>query len=285
MMQHPGIRAQVILDSVSPDGYRLTTVQYRAPRCILAEINTHRDFSRNARSSRAVPVARLVDEIRREPFVPLWTRNQPGMQGQMLDPDSREAQRLFAAWSIAKHAAVAAAEELAMLGAHKQVVNRVLEPFAWVDGLISSTRWENFFVLRCHEDAEPHMQALAYAIRDTLAASTPRETPPGAWHLPYILDSERADSCWDLDSLKLISAARCARVSYKPFDADDVDPDRDLARGRAMLEARPLHASPFEHVATPDERYGTAWVSLHDHGNFTGWRQLRRMIPLNTVRG
>jgi len=279
------ISATVILDSVSERGDRLTTVQYRAPRCILAEINTHRVFSRNARSSRAVPTVKLMDEVRHDPFIPVWTRNQPGMQGRGLitGPD---AQALTSEWLVARDNALFHAESMLVNQPHKQNINRLLEPWMWVDGLISSTDWANFFALRCHPDADPAMQELAVAIRDAIQESKPELAIYGCWHLPYIETDAIAFSMVNMEHasdsisrLRLISAARCARVSYRPFDTTDADPAKDLDRGLTMIKSRPLHASPFEHIARPSIR------SSDRLGNFYGWDQFRHMIEGNTVHG
>jgi hypothetical protein len=75
----PVVRARILLDSVSSAGIRLTTLEVEFPRYLLAEFNTHRQFSRNFRSSRAVPVERMLTEIEQHPFVPLYFgKNQPG---------------------------------------------------------------------------------------------------------------------------------------------------------------------------------------------------------------
>jgi len=64
-------------ESVNP----LITIHARYPRFIHAELMTHRCFSRNARSSRAVPVQRLINEAEANPVIPWhWGKNQPGMQ-------------------------------------------------------------------------------------------------------------------------------------------------------------------------------------------------------------
>lgn len=278
-----GLLVEVILDSISEEQIRLPTIRYRAPRCILAEINTHRVFSRNARSSRAVPVPRLIDEAATAPFVPwVWTMNQAGMQGASADPDL--IPEMKRAWLSARDAAVEWARELNRMGAHKQVVNRVLEPFLWVDGVISSTDWNNFFALRCHPDAEPHMQVFAWDVKRALDKSTPALVRRGAWHLPWILPAERD---LPLVAQQNISAARVARVSYRAFDTDMADPAPDNERGQKMRDARPLHASPFEHIATPDKYWDSTdeWDCPHLHGNFRGWCQLRRMLPEHEVRG
>lgn len=262
------IKAEVIADSVSPEEVQLTTVQYRAPRCILAEINTHRVFSRSARSSRAVPTTKLLAEVENDPFIPMeWGKNQPGMQArEVLSPDNAKLARLE--WLRARDSALSHAREMAATGVHKQVVNRIIEPWMWVDGVITATEWENFFELRCHPDAEPHMRALAEAIRTARAGNTPAAVAYGQWHLPYITRADGHTEGIGPLELACVSAARCARVSYAPHDGAAVpNLKADLDRACAMWRARPVHASPFEHAATPE--------SACPRGNLHGWNQLR----------
>ncbi|MEI6557963.1 MAG: FAD-dependent thymidylate synthase [Rhodospirillaceae bacterium] len=273
------IKAEVIADSITETGHRLTTVQYRAPRCILSELNTHRAFARNARSSRAVPTSKLLEEVRNDPFIPQhWGKNQPGMQarselyGQAAE-DCREI------WLEARNKALHQVEGLLEYGVHKQVVNRLLEPWMWVDGLISSTCWKNFFVLRCHDDAEPHMRKLAEAIRYAVGESWPALRDEAEYHLPYITAEERLHG--DIHTVKYASAARCARVSYRPFDGTSGCLDTDAEKGRAMAEHRPVHASPFEMVASADP----FWMEPAAHRNYRGWIQFRAELPDDTVRG
>ena len=275
--------------SVTLDGTAIATVQYRAPRCILSQINTHLAFSRNARSSRAVPTSKLLNEVALDPVIPSFSgRNRPGMQAGEALPESIVAE-LTVDWLIMRDQALLRARMMAERGAHKQDVNRLLEPWMWVDGLITATDWANFFALRSDDDAQPEIQELAQVIRPALDASKPILRDPEAlgaeaWHLPYITDSERYD--YPLPELQLISAARCARVSFKPHDGTNVDVPRDLRRGMDMQAARPLHASPFEHVACPDHRWGGLYFAHpSQHRNFTGWRQFRAMLPDDTVRG
>lgn len=271
--------ATVIADSIAPTGDRLTTLQVCFPRFILAEVNTHRVLSRNYRSSRAVPVAKLIEEVRTSPFIPSqFTRNKPGMQGgDALTGGALQKAELawrYAAVDAANHAAT-----LAEAGVHKQYANRGLEPYLYVHGVISATEWDNFFALRCHPDAQPEFQELATCIRDAMAASTPVErdyengliafgaAENANWHLPYISDDERKS--YVLDFLKRISAARCAWVSFKPYDESE---GSDLAKVDRTLEkllSTPMHASPFEHQATP----GNCLPA-----NFRGWDQYRHML-------
>ena len=114
--------------------------------------------------------------------------------------------------------------------------------------------------------------------------STPKLLQPGEWHLPYITDRE-ADGRWGLPTLKMMSTARCARLSYKPFDGE-ADVNAEIARYEKLVVSRPVHASPAEHQATPDQLIanGHHWSEPHLHGNFDGWVQYRKMLPAEVVR-
>lgn len=259
--------AGIVADSISVYGHRLTTLQVCFPRFILAEVNTHRVLSRNYRSSRAVPVAKLIEEVRTSPFIPSqFTRNKKGMQGgEPLTGDARYDAEF--AWKLAARDAADHAERLAAAGVHKQYANRGLEPYLYVHGLISATDWGNFFALRCHPDAQPEFQDLAGAIRRAMNASTPRPTPEGSWHLPYVSLFERGT--YELELLRVLSAARCAWVSYAPFEQGQESDYEKAHRTFRKLRSTPMHASPMEHVAFP---------SIGAPGNFTGWGQWRHIL-------
>ena len=257
--------AEVLLDSVNPTGQRLTTFVLRFPRFVLSEFNTHRMFSRNASSSRAIPTTKLMQQLREDPVVPVeWGRNQSGMQAhEVLDADAARAAE--AAWLSARDAALAHAEQLRTTGVHKQIVNRVLEPWMWASVIVSSTTYDNFFTLRCHPDAQPEIKRLADLMRVAFEASTPIPRAAGEWHLPFVgVD----DGDLSIEARKQVSVARCARVSYlthvgtRDIAADMVLHQRLLAAG---------HWSPFEHVA----------VAASDESrfnNFAGWQAYRHQM-------
>lgn len=256
------INAKVICDSVTTAGHRLTTIEAEFPRCILAEVNTHRVFSRNSASSRAIPVEKMIKRVMEDPFVPLyWGKNQSGMQASGEVEDKPRADRM---WRLASQQAVASAMKLHDVGLHKQIVNRVLEPFLWHKAIISSTEWVNFLSQRDHEAAEPHMRILAKCIRAALAGSSPKLLDTGQWHTPYV-DPETDRNMSTLETC-MVSAARCARVSYLTHNGQR-DTGEDIRLCRKLAEAYPPHASPFEHVATPND--------ARVPGNFKGWLQLR----------
>jgi thymidylate synthase ThyX len=260
-----GYHAEVLLDSINPSGQRLTTFVLRFPRFVLSEFNTHRMFSRNASSSRAIPTTKLMQQLREDPVLPVeWGRNQAGMQArEVLDAaGGRAAQD---AWLAARDAALEHAEQLRTTGVHKQIVNRVLEPWMWASVIVSSTTYDNFFTLRCHPDAQPEIKRLADLMRAAFAASTPVTRAAGEWHLPFV-GADDADM--SSEERKQVSVARCARVSYLTH-VGTRDTAADKVLHQRLLDAG--HWSPFEHVAMAapgEERFN----------NFSGWQAYRHQM-------
>lgn len=268
------VNARILLDSVAPHGQRLTTMEFTMPRFVLAELNTHRAFSRNTASSRAIPTHRFVEQVTQRPVVPVhWGRNRRGMQAveELCAEESAVARQV---WLEARDAAVTFAQRLAALGVHKQVTNRVLEPWMEVKVIVSATEWRNFFFLRNHRDAQPEIQALARQAQGLYDMSEQvQELDPGEWHMP-LLDTLTSCDKTPVDR-KAISVGRCARVSYMTHDGL-VDPVADIALHDRLLKpgqtGEPQHLSPFEHVATPHADKD------HRGGNFHGWIQYRQEI-------
>ena len=264
--------ARVLLDSRSPSGARLTTLEVRYPRFIHSEMMTHRVFSRNAASSRAIPIKRMIAAVREEPALPVyWGRNQTGMSArESIAPDVEARAR--AEWQAALDDALRHAERLAAqdIDLHKQLVNRLLEPFAWITVIITATEWANFYTQRCHPDAQPEIKHIAEMMLAEYRASAPAPVALGRWHLPLIQDDERALSD---EQLCKLSVARCARVSYLTHDGKR-DRDRDLELYERLLDGGANgHWSPFEHVATP------APDPAERSANFAGWEQYRKRFP------
>jgi thymidylate synthase ThyX len=184
--------ARILLDSMSPAGVRLTTMEVRYPRFIHSEIMTHRVMSKNSSSSRAIPIRKMIDAVRSDPAMPLWWgRNQAGMQArEEIDAPTRALAE--AEWKRALDDALAHAERLAAndINLHKQLVNRILEPFAWITVIVSATEWANFFTQRTHEDAQPELRHIAQLMLAEYRASTPRRLALGEWHTPLIQPDE-----------------------------------------------------------------------------------------------
>ena len=254
---------------MSPDGVRLTTFEVTFPRIVLAEFNTHRMLSRNSASSRAIPVEKRIAQVKADPFVPAaFGKNKPGMQAsENLDDDADLEASV--AWNEAMSAAISGAAWLARIGVHKQLANRLLEPFLWHTVIVSATEWENFFALRCHPDAQPEIRTIAEMMRVKVLEGIPALTAFEQWHLPLVPDLDELRRNYSPIDRALISAGRCARVSYLTHDGKR-DPLADILLARKLQASG--HMSPFEHVATPAD--GSAMI-----GNFKGWRQLRKMLP------
>lgn len=256
--------AEVLRDSVSPDGSRITTLVIEFPRFILAEMNTHRVFSRNSASSRAIPIKKMLAKAANDPVEPLeWGKNQPGMSARMELAGWR---KIFARtiWHAARFAMIASAWALEKVGLHKQIANRLIEVFCFHRIVLTSTEWENFFAQRRAGDAQPEMRRIANLMYDAIAASTPALVSAGEWHLPFISVVE--SQMFDIEELKRISMARCARVSFDTFDGRR-DPEADIGLFDRLMGA--WHPSPAEHVATPAE--DGKWPQR----NFVGWLQMR----------
>lgn len=268
------IEAKIILDSISPAGARLTTLELTYPRFIHSEVLTHRDRARNSASSRAIPWPKMVARIEHDPVIPLvFGAEQQGMQtGDEVD-DRLKAERI---WLQAKQAAVYYARRLAEVGVHKSICNRITEPWMHITTIMTATEWANFFRQRCHPDAEIHFQKLACAIRDAMAVSVPVEVHTDCWHTPYI----QPDETWIDEETRLrVSVARCARVSYLTHDGQrSIDKDLEL-HDRLCNGSGFGHWSPFEHVAQAHDSRD------HLSGPFRGWRQYRKLFPLENKEG
>lgn len=287
------ITAKVIADSISEHSPRLNTLQLRYPKFIHGEFLTHRLFSRNSSSSRAIPVERLVKDVMEDPVIPShWGANQRGMQadkecselvhiggmwfnmdGKLLADDTTNER----AWLLARDNAVKIALSFANAGYHKQIVNRIIEPWCHINTVVTATEWSNFFALRRHPDAQPEMRALADAIFFAMSESRPRELNVDEWHTPYM---DAASWKGSTEAIKL-SVARCARVSYLTQEGKIPLADEDLKLYDRLMGQAPLHASPAEHQAKPDRPgpHKEEWQNPHLHGNIRGWCQWRKYLP------
>lgn len=262
---------QLVADSISDTGTRISTFQLNYWRPILPEMNTHRIFSRNAGSSRAQGFEAKCEEAVSNTFLPgHWNTEQRGMVG---GEEFSDEVKDFIDEQITS-LAYRTVEDLKLLDnqiylhtgkrIHKQYLNRYLEPFVGVTQLVTSTDWSNFFKLRLAEDAQPEIKDVAKEIFDLLEHHEPVSKAGGNWHLPYITleDFEK----YGLEICRKISVARCARVSYKAYDGSG-DFERDMRLYKRLFESG--HMSPFEHVATPKK------------GNFynlKNWQSLRNIL-------
>jgi hypothetical protein len=299
------ITAKIIADSISPEGQRMTTMEIEYPRFILAELNTHRMLSKNSASSRAIPVKAMHQHIRENTAGPVsWGVNQPGMKAKEV-LDAEDTVEALMIWEQARDSALDFAGQLADLNLHKQITNRITEPWMIMKTVISGTEWANFWWLRAHADAQPEIHELATKMMTAYTRSTPQLLQPGEWHLPYVkstrlssgeliyLDNE--DLPITLKQAQFISASCCAQVSYRKSDDTLEKAERVF---KMLIESEPAHASPVEHQATPmdldsTDKYdpecweaGTTHVSRNGDlwsGNLRGWIQFRKLIKNEAV--
>lgn len=259
------ITAKVIADSVNQAGNRVTTLELEYPRYIHSELMTHRVFSRNAASSRAIPVDKMIDIIAsQKEFFPIWTKSQKGMQGEIIT-DENTILMLNTEWKMARAHATHAAWNLKRLGIHKQNINRLLEPYQFMKTIVTATSWNNFFNLRIAEDVMPEMQLLAKKMKEAIDNSAPLKLDINEWHLPYI----KGDEGYDLETAKKISVSCCAQVSYRKLDES---PEKALEIFNKLITGKSLHASAFEHVCRPLQS------GEEQLGNLTGFRQYRHDV-------
>lgn len=285
------ISAKIICDS-RYGGDRLTTMELKYPRFIHAEFMTHRVFTRNASSSRAIPIQRQIDMIKEDTAMPIhWGKNQSGMQAQE-ELTGLALLTVQTLWNEARDNAIEIAEQMLKHGAHKQIVNRILEPFSHITVLVTSDSWGNFFALRNHPDAQPEIQELARQMMKALDESTPKVLDsPDEWHLPYIDEQDVKDAQDKIRSTSItramptrsevakilcaVSAARCARVSYLTHDNKRPTLEEDMNLFYRLAHANPPHMSPCEHQAHPSRE--------PREGNYRRWSQFRHTIQGNTV--
>ena len=299
-----GITVKMIKDSISEDGVRLTTMQLHYHRYIHSEFMTHRVFSRNASSSRAIPVKTLLKQVRENPMMPIhWGSNKPGMQaGEELS--SNGLGNAIRNWKAAAMDTADRVEYFEFIGLHKQVANRLLEPFLAINVVVTATEWSNWFMLRDHKDAQPEIQELARCMKQCMDESEPKTLLLGHWHLPYVSDEEMSN--WDIECVMeqglRSSAARCARVSYLNHDKTGctIEGDNELfnmlatrpynnGKGHILGADDPVHLSPLEHQGTPIDYdseglyidNGVTHMDKDDNewsGNFRGWIQYRQLL-------
>jgi thymidylate synthase ThyX len=259
---------KTLADSINPHGYRLWTAEITYPRFIHDELMTHRMLSRNTSSSRAVPVAKVIQQVIHNPVIPLsFGQNTRGMQSSEDIADQAEARKL---WLEGRDNAIYTAIHLEQLKVHKQFVNRLLMPYTWITTIVSATEWENFFALRTDSAAQPEMRKIAQMmVIEYYINSKPVERDWGQWHVPLMTVEEL--STLDNVTARTVSVARCAAVSYlRQHDERTIEEWSSVAK--KLMDGG--HWSPFEHVALASEN--------NILGNFIGWEQYRHQFISDT---
>jgi hypothetical protein len=282
---------------MSPRGHRLTTYLVSIPRILLAEWNTHCVFARNSASSRAVPTKKMIERVQTDPFIPSkWGKNQKGMTAveEIIGELAFECER---EWLHARDNAVYQSQKLLELGVHKQLTNRLLEPFMWHELINTATEYSNFFNLRNHKEAHPDFQPIAAEMERLYRVNEPVHLGEGSWHAPFAKYDENLGS-----QMREITAGRCARLSYLTHDGA-YDPPADIGVHDKLLSNG--HMSPLEHAARPMDdreyeyffkqpkfewdRINQMFIHLSDPeggllythfcAKFQGWVQYRKEIP------
>lgn len=299
------IKATIIADSISAHtGQRIITFELEYHRYIHSEYLTHRLFSRNSASSRAIPINKMIDHVEINTAIPIhWGLNQSGMQAKAEQADPVIATET---WLRARDRAIESARELAKLGLHKQIVNRVLEPFQFIKVIVTSTSFDNFFNLRYHTDAQHEIKCIAELMFKAMQESTPETLCNGEWHTPYvhherdnegvlryfIYETDTTGSETDgyqytqylsvEDAIK-VSCSCAAQVSYR---TNDTSIEKAISIYDKLVNSKPVHASAFEHCATPIDIVNSAKGVTHfdinyvpHSGNFANWVQYRQLIP------
>jgi hypothetical protein len=303
------IKAKIIADSKNIFGDRITTFVLTFPRIVLAEFNTHRMLSKNSASSRAIPFKKMLRLVMSNPFIPIaWMKEHKGMQGTDFHVHPVKVWILKQLWLTARNFAVVAAWLLSKAELTKQICNRLLEPFMWHTVIATGTEWENFFALRAQDQAEIHIQELAYQMLESYNISKPKLLKEGQWHIPFgdQFDMEKLGEVYDklyhnpclyvsfpavIDDIKVkIATSRCARVSYMNFEGKD-DYEADIKLYDRLSSSG--HFSPFEHCAKamsieecgkfsvttiPNEEGVIQKTEFGWCGNFKGFIQLRKTL-------
>ena len=247
---------------------RIATFTLKIPKFIWGHIISHRTLSRNSASSRAIPAKRIRREVLYNPFIPIYFgENKAGMvSGKQFS--GLKLQLAKEIWLLSRYIPIFLHILGEKIGMHKEVVNRMLEPWLLVDIIITATEWKNFISLRKNVAAQPEMRYIAEKIDLLLNKSTPTILNTGEWHLPFILENEKD---FDLETKKKICSARCARVSYSLFDGNISDIAADLRLCEKLSSYG--HWSPFEHIAQ-------SLAEKERIANFVGWKQYRKEFEL-----
>jgi hypothetical protein len=296
--------AEVVKHSVSPDGKEIITFSLKYGLIIHAEVLRHKLLNHSVKSNRAIPCKNIRREVLDDPYVPVhFGSNQPGMVADKEHPFQKLVRNT---WKAARYPAVGVHWFLDKIGVHKEVCNRLLNPWQWVRETLTGTELDNFYNLRLHRDAQKDVYVLAKAMYQAQEKSSPELLQAGEWHVPYVgtyreggklvyadtngdrISSEEAIKC---------SAARCARSSYDKHDGTSTNLKNDLKLYQRLIDSDPAHASPCEHIGTPmeypeiemdqgieyydDTNVGWSHVDKEGFfwsGNFKGWIQYRKLL-------
>ena len=260
--------AQIVAGSIA-NGQKVRTYELTYPRFIHSEIMTHRMFSRNAASSRAIPISKMLESLVLDPE-DLFERlglNQSGMQAQEIQLNESELAGFRNSFREYRNKLLRMAEDCVTINLHKQIANRFLEPLMHMTSIVTATDMGNFFAQRCHPDAQPELQSLAFKMLKCELDYEFKKMNYGQWHLPYVTLEEK--KAWSFRELRKMSVARVASVSYIKH-GEELTKERCYAIFDKLLNGG--HWSPFEHVCTPMAPNNKD----HYSGNLKGWSMFRK---------
>ena len=310
------ISVQIVEDSITQHGHRMTTMVWEYPRMIHAEVLRHRTLNHSVSSSRAIPIDKVVDQVINNPAKPLmWGKIKKGMvaDGSITAEEQLQADDV---WASGAQKAVETAKDLQVLGIHKQTANRVLEPWQNIREVVTGTDFENFFKLRISEFAQPEFHELALLVYKARQASVPRPLGEDDWHMPYvdwiprkhkwaIVNDQGLTELLDFEDAVNVSMSCCAQASYRTLN-NSVSTAKRITSN--LLFSDPCHASPAEHIGRPfsekeyqvrkdakinlvsclitdagcDQSYANQTADrLLYSGNLKGFVQYRNLIPNN----
>lgn len=306
------MKVEFIQGSIAPCKTKITTLVLEYPRVIHAQLLTHRVFTKNSSSSRAVPIKTAIEQIEANPAQFIWTENQSGMSGKPID-DSFKLTHIHEAvqtlWSQVKQTVLylGSKESEGGLNVHKQNAARFLEPFQNIRIVLTSTEWENWDWLRIDSAAQPEIAQLAKLIKEARDTGDYMELVEGDWHVPFITRKVNPDNGeityhhpetdveLTVQEAKELSMSICAQTSFRKEDYSDKKTENVIGK---LFTGNKVHASPSEHQATPIkeavmdsgdfasimfhlpdgathiDRKGNVWS-----GNFKHWIQNRQLIP------
>jgi hypothetical protein len=302
-----GISATLVSLSSKDTGEQIATVAVKYGLIVHAEFLRHRMLSRGVKSNRAIPAKVIRTEVLNDPYIPVFFgKNQAGMQSAQEVKYPWFAKQ---AWLVARYPACAIHWLLEMCGAHKEWVNRLLNPWQWVRETITATEWNNLYALRLDKAAQRDIKEVVWCVREAIETGQTEFLASGEWHTPFVthyrdesdilhyIDNDGAEL--SIEQAKVCSAARCARSSYDKHDGGKAVFADDFKLFETLLKDDPKHASPVEHQATPmsnatnvfeseDWQHGTTHVDAQGQlwsGNFRGWIQHRQQIAGHVIPG
>lgn len=302
------MKVEFIQGSIAHCGTKITTLVLEYPRVIHAQLLTHRVFSKNSSSSRAVPIKSAIDQIDQNPAQYIWTENQSGMSGQVItDPVklNKINEAMTNLWNQVKQTVLylGSKESEGGLNVHKQNAARPLEYYQNIRIVLTSTEWENWDWLRIDSAAQPEIALLAKLIKEARESGDYLKLVEGEWHVPFIVRKVNPSTDeltyhhpethaeLSIQEAKELSMSICAQTSFRKEDYSDEKTENVIGK---LFTGKKVHASPSEHQATPIPNftgsfYETSnWPDGVTHmdrncdfwsGNFKHWIQNRQLIP------